>query len=134
MAVWRHQVAFATKQIMTNRYQPDLGWGSPAAISGQASAGTIPAVALDGAGNALALWERAPDRYGDNKAMLANLYVPVLGWQGEEIIEYQNPDVGQLPRIAFDAEGNALAVWDNGADYSDIGATVNFFNKATGWG
>ncbi len=81
-------------------------------------------LAVDPAGNALAVWLEA-----DN--VFANRYSADSGWGAEELIETSALAAG-APTVAVDSSGNGLAVWGQ----SDGAAETVFFNRyvtGSGW-
>lgn len=80
-------------------------------------------------GTAIAIWaERNP---GDsNDSMKAARFDPASGWQAPVPLEtsFDDVDGNQPPRVAMDANGNALAVWKQGNS-----VRVNTFSPASGW-
>lgn len=68
-----------------------------------------PQIALDGAGNALAVWHQ---RDGTRSNIWGNRYTMGSGWGKATMIEREDSaDVSMMPEIALDAAGNTLAVW-----------------------
>jgi hypothetical protein len=119
IVVW--QLFYGTfANIWANRFTPGTGWGTAQLIDtyndGMAD---YPQVAIDPAGNAIAVWEKDN---GTRYNIIANRYISSIGWSTPSII---NTDVGNArhPRIAVDPDGNAIAVWDQ------IGTQVNVWAK-----
>ncbi len=59
-------------------------------------------------GDALAVWYQHD---GTRYNIRANRYTAGKGWGWAELIEGDDAGDARDPQIAFDAEGNALAVW-----------------------
>jgi hypothetical protein len=108
LAVWI-QFDGTVYNIWANRYTAGSGWGSAALIeTDNAGSAHNPQVAIDPAGNALAVWTQS-DGTRDN--IWANRYTVVGGWGSAELIETDDTGNALVPEVAVDAEGNALAVW-----------------------
>ncbi len=106
LAVW-----YKNLKIWSNRYIVGTGWGTAEPIETDNSAGTSsprPQIAFDANGNALAVWNK-DDGTRDN--IWANRYTAGTGWGTAALIETDNLGDASYPRIAIDANGNALAVW-----------------------
>jgi hypothetical protein len=95
--------------IWSNHYTVGSGWGAAGLIetddTGNASS---PQIALDAAGNALAVWTQS-DGTRDN--IWSNRYTVGSGWGTAELIETDDAGDATAPQIALDTAGNALAVW-----------------------
>jgi hypothetical protein len=94
----------------------------PGSASARASAGWLPSVtistsggdaltgevAVDSAGNALALWARSQGK----RWVIQAVYRPLHGlWQGPRDVSAPSSLAG-APQAAFDRDGNTLAVWE----------------------
>lgn len=55
------------------------------------------------------------------------------GWQAAAVISANSGDDCYAPQVAFDAAGNAIAVWQQQTDYGAYGGT-NRYTPGTGWG
>ena len=89
-------------------------------------------VAFDAGGNAMAVWIQSD---GVRNNVLANRYTAGQGWGSAVLIETDNTGPALEPRIVFDGNGNATAVWS----HRDVaGFTFNIlanrWTAATGWG
>lgn len=106
---------------------PGVGWGTAAAIE---PLNVVPAdsqvLAVDAQGNALALWVRSGDVW-------SNHYTVGTGWGTPHALE-TGPVIAHSPRVAFDADGFATAVWIQ--DLAMGGPTVfaNRYTPGVGWG
>jgi hypothetical protein len=88
-----------------------------------------PQVATDRNGNAIAVWTQS-DNDG-HSTIFANRYINGTGWQTEGTpIEDATGDAFN-PQIAFDADGNALAVWKQWRN-SRYYIYANRFSSTTG--
>jgi hypothetical protein len=108
IAVWQ-QFDGSRYKIQANRYVLNVGWGTPATIDtgGTGSAGT-PQIAMDPAGNAIAVWiQWNGTRFG----VFANRYT-AGSWGTAVVIDSGSTGASANPDIAMDSNGNAIAVWD----------------------
>ena len=85
--------------------------------AGLASFGT-PQAAIDGAGNAIVVWQR-PDGFTLNTIVQAAIR-PAGGSFGEPITLSANGTVSVHPRIAMNAAGNAIVAWEHLADQTVV--------------
>lgn len=119
IAVWQHSdpviapidcnllLPTPTDNIRTNRFVAGA-WGSDAAIDSGAETAGVPQIAIDSSGNAMVVW---PQREGGRYYIWANRYLAGGNWGGAAKIENHSVGDAQLPQIAFDGSGNAMAVW-----------------------
>ena len=116
VAVWS-QWDGSHLNLSANRYVPGEGWGAAEMIGGNASGDVAePKVAVDPAGNALAVWCQWKD--GLYSSWYCR-YTAGGGWGPATLLEDEDVDEAVYPRIACDPAGNALVVWqqrDAGVD------------------
>ena len=129
LAVWV-QSDGTRDNIWANRFIAGTGWGTAVLIetNNTGSAGA-PQIALDASGNAIAVWQQS-DGTRDN--IWANRYTIATGWGTAALIETDNALNAGAVQIAFDANGNALAVWVQGDGISNVWA--NRYIADSGWG
>ena len=127
-AVWR-QSGGAQFDIWANRYVPGSGWGSAELIETNTGTALDVRVAIDASGNALAIWHQI----NGTRDIWANRYLPGFGWGTAELIETDNAGDATGPNIAFDMNGNALAVWRQ-SDGTRINIWANRYTPGGGWG
>ena len=114
LAVW-HQDGDATatvrNDIWSNRYTATTGlWGTAALIeTDDAGSAGRPQIAINANGNALAVWVQFD---GTRENIWSNRYTAGAGWGTAALIETDNVGGANSPQIAIDANGNALAVWN----------------------
>ena len=134
IAVWRGYdgVTHQRYNLWANRYAAGV-WGSavlisdnaadPAALSDPRVSRDVdtPHIAMDAAGNALAVWAQANSIY-------ANRYSVGTGWSAAQLIENDGNWAAAAPRIAMAANGQAYAVWEQYAD-SIPGDTIPLFKN-----
>lgn len=113
-------------------YSSATGWGTPVALETDNTGDAVGAsVAIDGAGNALVVWQQRINP-GYNSAW-ANKYVVGTGWGGAEVIETGDAGHAYAPSLAMDAAGNAIAVWSQ-SDGTRNNVWSNRYVSATDWG
>jgi len=115
--------------VWANRYVAGVGWGAATLIESKRGDVKKPQVATDARGNATAVWVQTDETKFN---MWANRYVAGVGWGRASLIE-TNPGDAEMPRVAVDGKGNAMALWkqSNGVNY-DIWA--NRYDVGSGWG
>jgi hypothetical protein len=121
--------------IWANRYDAATGtWGAASLIETDNTGGGGEGlhVAIDGSGNAIAVWNQSD---GTRFNILANRYTTATGaWGTAQLIETDNAGDAGDPRVGFDAAGNAIAVWQQ-FDGTRWSIFANRYNAATGtWG
>jgi len=134
LAVWE-QFDGTRTNIWSNRYTAGTGWGTAALIeTDNAGDAGLPKVAIDANGNALAVWHQfdGPQTSGRSN-IWSNRYAASTGWGTATLIETDNAGRAVAPRIAIDANGNALAVW-NQFDGTRYNIWSNRYTAGTGWG
>jgi hypothetical protein len=130
IAVW-YQYDGTRFNAMANRYDVDSGWGTATLIETDDTGDAYrPEVAMDDSGNAMAVWYQHD---GTRYNICANRYVTGTGWGTATLIETDNSGGANLPQVAVDANGNAIAVWnqDDGTRYN---VWANRYDVGTGWG
>jgi NADH:ubiquinone oxidoreductase subunit len=111
IVVWS-QTDGPNDNIWANRYRFakgwDKGWGDATLIETDHGDAYYPQVAMDGSGNAIAVWSQTD---GPNDNILANRYISATGWGGATLIETNNLGNASGPQVAMDDGGNAIVVW-----------------------
>jgi hypothetical protein len=134
IAVWSQSDGTRTN-IWANRYTlppdptgnqpPANGWGSAVMIeSDDAGDAVSPQIAVDSAGNVIAVWSQSD---GSQTNIWANRFNGST-WSTAELIESDNAGNATSPQIAMDSNGNAIAVWTQ----SDGTRTNIWANRFTG--
>jgi len=109
MAVWP-QTNGIRDNIWASRYVVGSGWSTPVLIeTNTAGNAYAPNVAIDANGDAIAVWHKYD---GTRNNIWANRFVPGTGWGAATLIETNNTQSASYPRIAMNANGDAIAVWD----------------------
>jgi hypothetical protein len=120
-------------------------WGAAARIESGVRDAYAPQMAMDASGNAFAVWRQDytdPSSGYSGYVVWANRYTNGSGWGTAAIINNGYMDSGYPPlyaQIAMDANGNAIAVWEQynpgsfgGSNISSIWA--NRYTAGMGWG
>lgn len=90
----------------------------------------LPKIATDANGNALAVWA------GNDSNLWSNRYNKDTGWENAQLIPIKPHAFHQQPfplEIAFDNNGNALAVWTYYSEGGTDNVWSNQYSKDTGW-
>ncbi len=113
------------------------GWGTAALLESDNTGGwdIVPSVAVDPSGRAVAVWQRFDSAAGRFN-IRSNHFAPAGGWGTAELIETNILGFSRDPRIALDANGNGIAVWDqaDAGPGGHIQIWSNRFTLGSGWG
>ena len=112
-------------------YSPAQGWQDAVSIALVTKEDCHePAVALDDAGNAIAVWQQQTD-YGSYGA--SNRYVAGVGWSTAG--HFVDSKLGDTlsPSLAMDGAGNATVVWYRWSGTNAIELMINRFTPDLGW-
>lgn len=104
VATWR-QLEGNQYHLYANQFDPATGWATATRIDAGPTSAYSPQVALDGSGNAFAVWQEPEGIY-------ANRFIAGLGW-GSAVAISANAESPDNPRVAVDPDGSAIAVWHN---------------------
>jgi hypothetical protein len=115
--------------IWANRYVAGSGWGTATLIETDAGFALDPQVAVDGKGNAVAVWSQSD---GTRFSIWANRYVAESGWGTATLIETDEAGDAWAPQVAVDGGGNALAVWHQ-SDGTRNNIWANRYAADSGW-
>jgi len=132
IVVWQQNDG-AWESIYSNRYEVGRGWWSAALIeTGNAGDAENPQVAVDGSGNAIAVWQQ---NYGSRDSIYSNRYVVGTGWGEAQLVETDDFVTARYPQVAVDESGNAIAVWVQiNLDFTSSAVWSNRYVVGTGWG
>jgi hypothetical protein len=108
VTVWQHFDG-TRFNIWSNRYTPGEGWDRAEPIeTDDVGDAVAPQIAMGTTGSAIAVWQQS-DGIRDN--IWSKHYTPSGGWGTQQPLETDNSGEAEAPRIAMDAEGNGVAVW-----------------------
>ncbi len=130
VAVWQQHDG-TRFNIWANRYVAGTGWGAAQLIETDDTADARePQVAVDGSGDAVAVWEQSD---GTRLNIWANRYVAGTGWGVAMLIETDNAGNAASPQVAVGANGDAVAVWHQ-YDGTRYNIWSNRYPAGTRWG
>lgn len=112
MVVWAHHVGSTIYNVVARAYSFDGGWATGQLVQSGNDKSSLPQVAVDDAGNAMAIWSQS-------SKMHSNRYVEGQGWQTARLIK---GDGGSAiySQLTIGAGGKALAAWaQNGESVRD---------------
>jgi len=127
--------ATARRNIWSNRYTPDGGWGTAQLIENNDDGDAeTPEIAVDPEGNATAVWwQEDSSSPGSLTSIWSNRYTPGSGWATPELVENYNGGKAFDQSVTADQMGNAIAVW---TQISGPGESIwaNRYTPGVGWG
>ena len=126
--VWRQRVG-ASYDLYANRFAPGVGWSGAAVIESEPGDADFPRVAVDGSGNAIALWKQWNGAFND---IWANRYAPGVGWSGPVLMETNDADASET-WVSMNASGDALATWRQ-SDGVALSIWSRRYAPGGGWG
>jgi hypothetical protein len=140
LAIWEQDRDGALgSELYFSRYVVGGSWSTPGMIPnqsvpipGQPSTSTRrkPQLAVAANGNAVAAWVESVH------SVSASLYSPGSGWSTPEHL-YDNLVTGLggtiVPKVAMDASGNVLVVWENNMVGAGRHIQYNRYSPGTGW-
>lgn len=113
MAIWRERnPGDANYSVKAARYLPQGGWQAPQSIDDSfdnVSSATLPKVAMDAAGNAIAAWHQGSSLY-------YNVFSASSGWGSAVQVDANAVDslFSARVRLVMTAAGRAVLVWNSG--------------------
>ena len=121
--------------VFANRYTPTGGWMAAEAIDDpQLSWAEDAHLAMDGSGNAIAVWRQDYQEPEWLSLITANRFTPTGGWGTAAPIE-NAPFYSREPHVAMNDNGTAIAVWlrsAHGMEQSS-GVWARRFTPTDGW-
>jgi hypothetical protein len=127
IAVWSDD-----NSIHANRYEVGVGWGTAVLIENNSGNANLVDVAVDNAGNGTAVWYQ---NTGMNiSSIFTNRYTAGVGWGSDERIEPTPDTHSSEPKVAVDAMGNVVAVWQKGDLTGRNSVWANRYTTIDGWG
>ncbi|MFH0775650.1 MAG: hypothetical protein V2A53_09230 [bacterium] len=128
--VIKKRVERLDQRVSEMKPQPK-SWGQAIPIETEnAGNASSPQVALDTAGNAIAVWHQS-DGTRDN--IWANRYSQSTGTWSTATVIGTNTGNAYFPQVALDTSGNGIAVW-NQYDGTRDNIWANRYVSGTGWG
>lgn len=124
IAVWNDSVV-NEQSLYANRYTAsnDTWGGEQLLVDGATGSVDNPQIAVDGEGNAIAVWSQDD---GDNYSIYAKRYrISDNSWGQTQLLESIDFGDAENPQVAFDSEGNAMAVWSQ--DDEEHGFTPSIY-------
>ena len=120
--------------IWSNQYLPASGWGTARLIEAGGNGNQAPQMAIDPSGNVMAVWERMDPNTPTSHIRYATL--PAGGdWSASAQLSATDAaatENTEVPQIAFDAQGEALAIWSRFVDGHE-NARSAVYTPGTGW-
>jgi hypothetical protein len=120
--------------IWVNRHVPGVGWDRPELIQSD-STGTAghAQIAADASGKVYVLWTQSDGR---RDHLVGSHYTQPSGWSSPQRLAIQHTGDAMLAQLAVNANGNAMAVWQQ---HDGVGNTVmaaiygvkNYFTRTT---
>jgi hypothetical protein len=126
--VWMQRVS-THYDLYANRFAPNEGWGEAEVIESEPGDADFPRVAVDGSGNAIALWKQWNGAFND---IWANRYAPGVGWSGPVLMETNDADASET-WVSMNASGDALAMWRQ-SDGVSLSIWSRRYAPGGGWG
>ena len=136
VAVWSvYDWSWNHTSVRANRYVVGTGWTGVTNLSTEAvQAASGANVAMDSTGNAMVVWSQDSGTTNSTQGVFADKYTIGIGWGTPKLIESASvaaTRTGWGPQVAFDASGNAIAVW---YQYTKPGIYANRYVAGAGWG
>lgn len=130
IVVWSQNVGTSQSVagVLAANLTAGTGWGAATLIGTSYGNwdGVSPQAAFDVSGNALVVWTDYP-----KPGIRSNRYVPGTGWTGEASAADPGTTTNdEGVRLAFDKNGNAIAVWNQAGGV----LYANRYVAGTGWG
>lgn len=108
-AVWQSSEPGGST-IVAARRPPGGPWEAPMPISSPGRESFVPSVGLDAAGDATAIWGTEE---GGSTIVQVTSRSATGAWEAPRTIGSEGEAVEELPQIAVDATGDAVAVWEH---------------------
>jgi len=122
-----HGIPHTRGTIWGTRFTVAGGWEAPNTLQyPNGYDANNASLAVDDAGNALALWS---GYNGTFYRIYADRYQAGIGWVGRKVIDTNNTLGASNPHVAIDLVGNAFAVWEQRSPTSTIGSADIWFNQ-----
>lgn len=118
--------------LYASRYTDSSGW-SPI-FSLENSNGDVEdiQIASDNDGNAFVIWNQRKQSHYGTTSIYVNRYSVGSGWSGAILLENSDKNAYN-PQIAFDSDGNAIAVWKQYDKNGNCGIYASNYTLGDGW-
>jgi len=126
MAVWQQTSGAGLNSIWSSRYVKATGWTTPVLVSDSALDASAVQLAMDDAGNAIAVWQQVNGLQTDIVA--ARFDVATLSWSVAEVVDSDDVNAALNPQLAMSSSGNALVIWQQG-----LNIVASNYIAGTGW-
>jgi hypothetical protein len=117
VAVWRRSDGDNNIIQSSRSSNGGLSWSTPENLSESGQNAEVPRIAVDGSGNAVAVWRRSDGN--DDIVQSSRLVAGGASWSTPVNVSPAGIQ-SATPRIAIDGSGNAVAVWR----LADVGGTI----------
>jgi hypothetical protein len=125
IVVWIQEDATGVN-LRARRFEPASGWGSTTVVDTGAGAAGSPAVAIDTAGNAIAIWQQVDV----TRTLFASRLARGATWSAPVAIDTADFGDTFFPRIAIDPTGAAVAVWERSIGAAHSGSHYQAWGNA----
>lgn len=102
---------------------PGPQWGVAELLEATAGKAVTPQVAIDAAGNGVAVWVQTPEGGGTVADVWSRRYTPAGGWGEAELVE-EGTGAASNPQVVMGPNGEAMVVWvqapDGGGTVTDV--------------
>jgi hypothetical protein len=132
VVVWQHADASdESLSVWANRFVVGSGWGDAGPVETDPNILLGPQVAIDAKGNAIVVWEGVDN--DDRSSIWSRRLTP--DGDREALLSVEGASGNAFsPQVAADAEGNAIAVWQQQTDGSRVDIWSNRYVPSAGWG
>jgi hypothetical protein len=124
IAVWE-QSDGTRLNVVARRFEPATGWGAATVLNGGDVGGFSPVVAMDAAGEAIAVWPQ----FDATRNLWASRFVPGSGWDTPVRIDAASSGDSLFTQIAMNADGDAVVVWERSVGPSHSGVPFQIWGN-----
>ena len=128
IAVWMRDDFFGNEALWSSHSKPNESWSLPEGIETVYGRPNALSLAIDGKGNAIAIWEHADE---SSTGIWSNFYTPKNGWGLTEQTEFSRANAFE-PQGRFLADGLAIAVWAQKKGRR-VAIWANTYKQNKGW-
>lgn len=131
VVVWQQFNGVITR-VYATRYTVGSGWAMPGSIAtGSAGVAVNPRLAMDGSGNAMAVW-RQVDASAHYSIWASRYVATTMTWGIPMLIEGDDSGDAFDPQVVMNSAGNAWVVWHQ-HDGTTNNIWANNYTVASGW-